>query len=118
MILLVAVTSGIVIWSLQALKKEIEARTLSYVSDVSGQLALDIDHHLTKAVTSLDVITATVDLVRKLGAKTVAEGIETPEQLQFIERIQCDMIQGYIYSKPLSIPEFEIWSSQYQEDTK
>lgn len=67
---------------------------------------------------SQDVITATVTLVRKLGAKTVAEGIETPEQLRFIEEIQCDMIQGYIYSKPLPISEFESWSSQYKENVK
>lgn len=63
-----------------------------------------------------NVITATAELVHKLGAKTVAEGIETQEQLHFMEKIHCDMIQGYMFSKPLPIANFETWSEKYQEE--
>lgn len=38
---------------------------------------------------------------------TVAEGVETYEQLDFLKKTDCDMIQGYIFSKPLPIREFE-----------
>lgn len=55
------------------------------------------------------VVAAVMDLSGKIGARTVAEGIETPEQLEFLRNMHCDMIQGYIYSKPLPIPEFEAW---------
>ena len=51
-----------------------------------------------------------MELARKLGLRTVAEGIETQEQLAFLKTINCDMIQGYIFSKPLPIREFERWA--------
>ena len=41
--------------------------------------------------------------------KVVAEGIEDFEQVEGLRQIGCDYIQGYVYSKPLSIEEFEIW---------
>lgn len=51
-----------------------------------------------------------MELAQKLGMKTVAEGIETQEQLEFLKRIRCDLIQGYIFSRPLSVPDFEAWA--------
>ena len=38
---------------------------------------------------------------------SVAEGVETGEQLDRIKEIGCDYVQGYFYSKPLPIKEFE-----------
>lgn len=38
--------------------------------------------------------------------RTVAEGIETPDQVEYLRSIHCDMVQGYVFSKPLPIPEF------------
>ncbi len=58
-----------------------------------------------------DVVASIVELARKIGAKTVAEGIETPEQLDFLCGVHCDMVQGYIFSRPLPIDEFELWLS-------
>jgi diguanylate cyclase (GGDEF)-like protein/PAS domain S-box-containing protein len=43
-----------------------------------------------------------------LGFKVLAEGVETPEQLAFLREKGCDKYQGYIKSKPLSAPEFEL----------
>ena len=40
----------------------------------------------------------------------MAEGIETSEQVEFLQKVNCDLIQGYFYSKPLPIPEFEKWT--------
>ena len=45
----------------------------------------------------------------ELGIKTVAEGIETREQLTYLNETSCDMIQGYIFSLPLEVSEFELW---------
>ena len=56
------------------------------------------------------VVICLMELARKLGLRTVAEGIETQEQLAFLKTINCDMIQGYIFSKPLPIREFERWA--------
>ena len=37
----------------------------------------------------------------------VAEGIETKEQVAFLERIGCDMIQGFYFAKPMPIADYE-----------
>jgi len=44
-----------------------------------------------------------VYLANSFGLKTVAEGVETPEQLECIANLGCDWIQGYIYSKPIPL---------------
>lgn len=46
-------------------------------------------------------------IANHLGAKTIVEGVETKEQVEFIKKIKCDIIQGYYYSKPISKEEFE-----------
>lgn len=63
-----------------------------------------------------NVIRSVVELAKRLHVKTVAEGIEFPEQLEFLRRIQCDEVQGYIYAKPLPIPEFEEWEQKVQTE--
>ena len=52
-------------------------------------------------------ITATIiSMGHILGFKVLAEGVETPEQLAFLQEKGCDMYQGYIKSKPLPAAEF------------
>lgn len=53
------------------------------------------------------VITAVIDLARKLNMKTVSEGVESVVQVNFLKNAQCDLVQGYVFSKPVPIPEFE-----------
>lgn len=45
---------------------------------------------------------AIVLIGRKMGLKVVAEGVETEQQMKYVKRAKCDMIQGYFISKPLS----------------
>ena len=53
------------------------------------------------------IIEAIVKMCEKLKIRTVAEGIETKKQVDFLKKIGCDIIQGYYFSKPISITEFE-----------
>lgn len=53
------------------------------------------------------VVESIIELSRRLGMKVIAEGIEEVEQVHFLRSIGCDYIQGYVFSKPLSIHEFE-----------
>ena len=53
------------------------------------------------------IIETIVKMCKKLGIKTVAEGIETKAQIDFLKKIECDIVQGYYFSKPISIQEFE-----------
>ncbi len=47
-----------------------------------------------------------IDVV-KLGLKTVAEGIETIDQIAFLKATDCDIVQGYYYSRPIQAKDFE-----------
>lgn len=58
------------------------------------------------------IISHLIALSKDLGIGVVAEGIETERQLAILRTLHCDMVQGYIFSKPLSIAEFETWRNQ------
>ena len=46
------------------------------------------------------IISSTVRMAKKLGLKTLAEGVETREQMEFLKSIGCEKVQGYFYGKP------------------
>lgn len=48
-----------------------------------------------------------VHIAGRLGISTLAEGVETPKDEQFIRSIGCDTGQGYLYSRPLSAEDFD-----------
>jgi EAL domain-containing protein (putative c-di-GMP-specific phosphodiesterase class I) len=52
------------------------------------------------------LISSTVELAKSLGMKITAEGVETAEQVEFLNRLDCDEIQGYYFSKPLPLEEY------------
>ncbi|MBD1556779.1 EAL domain-containing protein [Vibrio sp. S9_S30] len=52
------------------------------------------------------LVKAIVSMAKSLGMKTVAEGIETQEQAEYIRQINCDIGQGFYYSKALPPTEF------------
>lgn len=57
---------------------------------------------------------AIVKMGSSLGLRTIAEGVETPAQAEFLKNIQCEYAQGYLYSKPLPTAEFESWLIKVQ----
>ncbi|MGD7035268.1 EAL domain-containing protein [Methylotuvimicrobium buryatense] len=50
---------------------------------------------------------AIISLGHELGLSVIAEGVEETRQLNFLEAQQCDLIQGYLYSKPLDAEEMQ-----------
>ena len=53
------------------------------------------------------VVESIFDLARNLKLEVVAEGVETQEQLSILcDKYGCDLIQGYLYSKPVPIQDF------------
>ena len=46
-------------------------------------------------------------IAKHIGVRTIAEGAETKEQVDFLNMLGCDMIQGYYYSKPIKKSDFE-----------
>lgn len=57
------------------------------------------------------ICTATIGLAHHLGLAVVAEGVETEGQHAFLERLGCDMCQGYLFSRPLPYDAVRQWLS-------
>ncbi|WP_418252955.1 putative bifunctional diguanylate cyclase/phosphodiesterase [Gordonibacter urolithinfaciens] len=54
-----------------------------------------------------DVVESVIGLARKLHMGTVAEGVETIPQVEALRAMRCDAIQGYVFSPPVPVEEFE-----------
>lgn len=55
------------------------------------------------------IVSAIISMAKRLGLQTIAEGVETIEQLEYLQEEGCDEIQGYFYSKPLPAEAFEVF---------
>ncbi len=56
------------------------------------------------------VISTVVDLAKNLDMEVISEGVETLEQVEFLTEINCAMVQGYYFAKPMPISSFEeLW---------
>ena len=47
-----------------------------------------------------------INMAKALNLQTVAEGVETPLQLERLRQAECDVMQGYHFSKPLPVADF------------
>ena len=53
------------------------------------------------------IVSAVMDVARKLGIEVVVEGVETEGQLAIYRSINCSVVQGYLYSRPVMPSEME-----------
>ena len=84
--------------------------SLSYLSGLPlNTIKIDkafIDTVLVDWATKI-VMESIIQMVHKLGYESIAEGIETKEQLEYLQQIGCDVIQGYLLGKPMDPEEIE-----------
>ena len=62
---------------------------------------------------SWKIVSSFISLAHELGISVVAEGIETEAQLSYLLQKNCDIVQGYLYSKPLPVSGFESWADSF-----
>ena len=56
-----------------------------------------------------------IPLGRQLGMKVLAEGIETEEQAARLRRLGCHEAQGYLYARPMRLPDLLGWLAEHKE---
>ncbi|WP_322966366.1 putative bifunctional diguanylate cyclase/phosphodiesterase [Sphingomonas fuzhouensis] len=64
---------------------------------IDRSFVIDLDHNPA----SIAIVQTIVELAAKLGMRTVAEGVETPAQLDQLRRTRCDAVQGFLMAKPI-----------------
>ncbi|MCW8930580.1 MAG: EAL domain-containing protein [Gammaproteobacteria bacterium] len=83
--------------------------SLSYLRSYPFNI-IKIDRSFVNDVTvdpaDRELINATIVMAHALNLKVVAEGVETQEQLEHLIQMNCDIAQGYLYSKPVSASDF------------
>lgn len=76
-------------------------------------LKLDREFFVGENIKSQKIVGGIIQLAHSLNMRVVAEGIESQEQVEMLRSMNCDMIQGYVYSEPLPVGKFEIWRDSY-----
>ena len=74
---------------------------MSFINDVSTSRKADV------------IMMNMVRMAKEIGITVVVEGVETEDQLQYLKSINCDQIQGFLYSKP--VPEAVFHSMEGKE---
>lgn len=59
---------------------------------------------------NFDIVKTILTLARSLGLETVAEGIETPQELDILRDLGCEYGQGFYFSRPLDREACEAWA--------
>ncbi|EPJ43945.1 MAG: hypothetical protein OFPI_41380 [Osedax symbiont Rs2] len=92
--------------------------SLSYLKQLPVQ-KLKIDRAMVQDIESdykkNAIVGAIIALGHRLGMSICAEGVESQLQLNFLRREQCEQIQGYMFAKPMSAADFEIWYKNYRK---
>ena len=63
------------------------------------------------------ILRSTIDLGHAMNLKVVAEGVETAVSWEALKEFDCDLVQGYFVSKPLSADDFIKWVHEWRLDS-
>ena len=84
-------------YSSLSLLRKLDIEKLKIDQSFIRQLGKDGESH--------EIVQGVIGLSHNLGIEVIAEGVETLEVLEKLKEMNCDYIQGYYYSKPVSVEE-------------
>ena len=64
---------------------------------------------VNKSKTDQVIVNSAIELGHNLGLKVIAEGIEEESAIDILKQSGCDVAQGYFFSRPLAVADFEQW---------
>jgi diguanylate cyclase len=67
----------------------------------------------SKSAGNAPLVDAIIAMAKSLGLATVAEGVETDAQWQYLKDREADQVQGYLFCKPLAIADLEHWHTDW-----
>jgi EAL domain-containing protein (putative c-di-GMP-specific phosphodiesterase class I) len=59
--------------------------------------------------TARSILESSIAMAKKLNLTTVAEGVETQEDLEVVRSLGCDLVQGYLIAKPMALADLIVW---------
>jgi diguanylate cyclase (GGDEF)-like protein/PAS domain S-box-containing protein len=71
------------------------------------KIAMEFIQESTQNHKDASIVKSIIDLSHNLNLSIIAEGVETQEQLEFLQENKCDEVQGYLFYKPMPYEEFE-----------
>ena len=90
--------------------------SLSYLKRMPVDI-IKIDRSFVRDVTSdptdAAMVRAILQMADAFGMSTVAEGVETPEQLAFLREHGCNYAQGFLFSKPMPFADFSTFAQEF-----
>ncbi|MBI2747668.1 MAG: EAL domain-containing protein [Burkholderiales bacterium] len=69
--------------------------------------------NLSPGSTDLALCKAIIAMAHALGIQVIAEGVETAQQRDLLASVDCDFVQGFLYARPMSAPDFEAFMAAY-----
>jgi diguanylate cyclase (GGDEF)-like protein len=66
---------------------------------------------------AMTIIAAIISMAQQLGIVVIAEGAETKSEVDLLRSYGCDIVQGYIYSKPIAAPELITYAARHTSVT-
>ena len=90
--------------------------SMAYLQELSAhQLKIDLRfvRDITRNSANASIVKAIVALGHSLGLEVLAEGVEDIGQARFLRSLQCDSMQGYLLSRPLSADDLSVFMAAY-----
>ncbi len=91
--------------------------SLAYFRDIPAD-QLKIDRSFVQGLlddrANANIVSLVIDLAHRFGLSVVAEGVEDRKTLAMLQKMGCDSVQGFVFSRPMPAHEFENWLRDYR----